>query len=333
MPRASRPTLAEVAAAAGVSLKQASRALNGEYGVSPTTSAKVLEAATRLGFRPNTLARSLASGKPSSAIGHITSDLADPFFAAVAGAIERVADEHQLQILIASHHDDPEAQRRIARLFVERRVDALIVVPAFGSAAYLQVDIDHGLPIVSLDRPLDNVDVDTVVVNNREASAAAVAMLADEGHRRIGLVARDRRRWTTAERITGYYDGIPRAGLDLDPTLVAIHPHAGEELALLVTTALTGDDPATALLASDIRSGRLAMHAARRLGAAPTFAIFDDISNPELLAMPPIVIESDPIRLGRVAAEMAIERIGGLAGPGRQVVLTCHVEDTRSLAP
>ena len=79
-----RPTLADVAALAGVSLKTASRALNAEYGVAPATAERVDEAARQLGFRPNQIARALASRQSTAAVGLVIPSLSDFFMAAVA---------------------------------------------------------------------------------------------------------------------------------------------------------------------------------------------------------------------------------------------------------
>ena len=148
MSRSSRPTLAQVAELAGVSLKTASRAMNGEYGVAPATAEKVRVAARSLGFRPNLLARSLASGRPNAAVGLVLPNVADPFFAELVGGVERTLAPRDLQLVIASHHDDDVAQRTLVRALVDWRVDALLLAPAPGDASYLQLDIDHGLVVV-----------------------------------------------------------------------------------------------------------------------------------------------------------------------------------------
>ena len=173
----SRPTLADVAARAGVSLKTASRALNGEYGVAPRTGEKVLTAARELGFRPNLLARSLASGRASAAVGLIISNVADPFFAQLVGGVERVLGARDLQLVIASHHDDAERSCKLVRPWSIGASTRCSSCRRPANASYLRADIEHGLVVVALDRPLEGVDVDTVVVHNRSGSADAVREL------------------------------------------------------------------------------------------------------------------------------------------------------------
>jgi LacI family transcriptional regulator len=294
--------------------------LNGEYGVAPMTAEKVITAARSLGFRPNLLARSLASGRPSAAVGLVIPNVADPFFGELVGGVERRLASRDLQLVIASHHDDPVAQRKIVRALVERRVDALLLVPAPGEASYLQVDIDHGLVVVSLDRPVMGVDVDTVIVDNRSAAAGAVRELTTAGHRRIAFLADNSQLWTMQERLIGYRLALAEADIAEDPALV--HPDCGDreasERAIAELFAL--DDPPTAVFAAHNATGRELVRAARAAAVEIPLVVFDEVSDPDLLIAPPQVLRSDPERLGMTAAKMALERLDGLIAAPRVVI-------------
>lgn len=320
MSRSSRPTLAQVAELAGVSLKTASRAMNGEYGVAPATAERVIAAARSLGFHPNLLARSLASGRPSAAVGLVISNVADPFFAELAGGVEQTLAPRDLQLVIASHHDDPVAQRKIVRALVDRRVDALLLVPAPGEASYLQADIDHGLVVVSLDRPVVGVAVDTVIVDNRSAAAEAVRELIAAGHRRVAFVADNSMLWTMQERMTGYRLALAEAGIAEDTALV--HPDcANHEVSQrVIAELLASDDPPTAVFAAHNATGREVVRAARHAGVEIPLVVFDEVSDPDLLVSPPQVLRSNPELLGKTAAEMALERLDGLGAAPRVVI-------------
>ena len=316
----SRPTLAQVAEQAGVSLKTASRAMNGEYGVAPATAERVLEAARSLGFRPNLLARSLASGRPSAAVGLVIPNVADPFFAELVGGVERTLAPRDLQLVIASHHDDGVAQRKIVRALVDRRVDALLLVPAPGDVSYLRVDIDHGLVVVSLDRPVLGVDVDTVIVDNRSATTEAIRELIGAGHRRIALLADNSSLWTMQERALGYSLALAEAGIAEDPVLVHLDCPTPDAAQDAIAALLSTDDPPTAVFAAHNATGRELVRAARAAAVDLPLVVFDEMSDSDLLIVPPQVLRSNPDRLGTTAAEMALERLDGLTVPSRVVV-------------
>lgn len=316
-----RPRLADVAARAGVSLKTASRALNREYGVAPATSSRVLAAALELGFRPNRLAQSLAGGGVSAAVGLLIPDVADPFVAGVVGAVERVLSVQGLQLITASHGDDAHRQHQLASALVERRVDGLIIMSAPGPVDYLQPDLAHGLVVVALDRPLEGLDADTVTVDNEAGARAAVERLLAAGHRRIAALALDARIWTVTRRLAAYRATLRDAGMPIDEALISTDQDT-DGLRDALRRMLTLRDPPTAVLAANHMAGRAAMRAMREAGTTLDLAVFDSMDDNDLLATPPlVVVASGPDRIGKLAAELTVERLAGLQAPPRHAML------------
>ena len=331
MSRPSRPKLADVAAQAGVSLKTASRALNAEYGVAEATAERVHDAARQLGFRPNHFARALASRRTDAAVGLVIPSLSDPFMAAVAGAVEASLAPRDLQLISASHSDNAPRQRRLTRALVERRVDALVIVSAPGDSSYLQPEIDHGLVVVAVDRPLEGVSVDTVTIDNQAAARLAVEGLIAVGHRRIAVVGFDARLWTMSERYEGYRSALHAAGIPADSDLVGTDCKDAAEAQAAVAVMLQGPEPPTAVFAIQHRAGRAAIRAMLDAGVVLDLSVFDEVADPDLLVIPPLmVVESDPQRLGTAAVAMTLERLDGLPGPARSLVTPPLFEHPRS---
>lgn len=333
MSQPARPTLADVAARAGVSLKTASRALNGEYGVAGATGERVHDAARELGFRLNHLARALATRQSSAAVGLVIPTVSDPFIAAVAAEIEATLAPRNLQLISASHHDDMARQQVLTRALVERRVDALVVVSAPGDSSYLQLDIDHGLTVVAVDRPMEGVSVDTVTIDNRHAAQVAVTELVTAGHQRVAAIGFDPRLWTMRERYDGYRDALAGAGITLDQALVALDCGDAPRAQDVVAAMLDGLGPPTAVFALQHRAGRAAIRAMVVAGVGLDLTVFDEIADPELLVIPPLtVVASDPRRLGATAAALTLERLDGLQGPARHIVTPPSFEHPRAVA-
>lgn len=316
-----RPTLADVAALAGVSLKTASRAMNEEYGVAQLTAERVFAAARELGFRPNRLAKSLAGGGPSAVIGLLIPDVSDPFVAGVVGAVEAVLATRDLQVITASHGNDPVRQHSIASALVERRVDGLIIMSAPGDASYLRADIRHGLMIVAMDRPLEGLDVDTITVDNEAGALEVVRRLLAAGHRRVATLAGDTRLWTLACRLDGYLTALAEAGVAVDETLIST-AQSGIDAQAALQAMLGLPNPPTAVFAAHPTVGRGAMRAMHDSGAPLALAIFDGVDDNDLLITPPLVVAaSGPDRIGQLAAELLLDRLEGLQGPPRHAVL------------
>jgi LacI family transcriptional regulator len=316
-----------------VSLKTASRALNGEYGVAEATAERVHEAAGQLGFRLNYLARALATRQTSATVGLVIPTVSDPFFASVAAEVEATLAPRKLGLISASHGDDMVRQRMLTRALVERRVAALVVVSAPGDSSYLQLDIDHGLAVGAVDRPLQGVSVDTVTIDNRGAARAAVIELVAAGHRRIAVIGFDARLWTMRERYHGYRDALAEAGISLDARLLALSCGGAPQAEMSVSAMLQGVEPPTAVFAMHNRSGRAAIRAMLATGVVVDFTVFDEVADPDLLVIPPLtVVASEPRRLGAAAAAMTLERLDGLQGPARSVVLPALFQHPREAA-
>src|SRR5690348_10350637 len=123
----SRPTMRDVAALAKVSIKTVSRVVNGEQGVSPPLSRRVMAAAARLDYRHNMTASSLRrAGGRSSTIGVVLEDVANPFSSALHRSIEDVAVQRGVLVLAGSSDEDQDREQQLVSAFASRRVDGLI---------------------------------------------------------------------------------------------------------------------------------------------------------------------------------------------------------------
>src|SRR5260370_29087211 len=118
--RPTRPTMKDVAALAGVAIKTVSRVMNDEPTVAPELATRVHDAAAKLGYRPNLTASSLRRGdRRTATIGLLLEDVANPFSAALLRAVEDVARERRVQILIGSLDEDPAREREMAITLID----------------------------------------------------------------------------------------------------------------------------------------------------------------------------------------------------------------------
>src|SRR3954469_24417074 len=116
----------DVAHTAGVSLKTVSRVINAEAGVAPTPAARVAEASDALGFARNDLARTLRQGGSSATLGLVIEDMANPFYATVAQAVEGAPRERGFLLITASAREDAGRERELTGALLLRQVDALL---------------------------------------------------------------------------------------------------------------------------------------------------------------------------------------------------------------
>jgi LacI family transcriptional regulator len=318
----SRPTMRDVAAAAEVSLMTVSRVVNGEPGVLPETAARVERAIRSLGYQRNDMARQLRSkGQLTHTIGVLVDDLANPFFATLAKAVENAARLRKYVVLIGSSDDNLRREREVISAFCARRVDGLIVVPAAGSHRFLRDQMAAGTKVVCVDRPADGLAVDTVVVDNKNGAYGAVRHLLERGHRRIAFLGDRDDLWSVQERYEGFTEALATEGLAPDPALVR-HGLQTRAAAAETAAAMTQlPEPPTAMFASNDLMTMGAVDGLHGRAGSVALVGFDEFELADKLTPRVTVVAQDPAAIGATAAQLLFGRIGGDSSPPRDVVL------------
>jgi LacI family transcriptional regulator len=318
---AGRPTMTDVAVAAGVSLKTVSRVVNDEPGVRPETAALVREAIARLGFRRNDMARALRSGQRTRTLGLVIEDVSNPFYSAITRGVEEVARGQGMLVIAGSSDEDPQRERELLHLLWERRVDGLLVVPTGEDHHYLLPELRRGTRAVFIDRPPGGIDADVVLLDNTGGARAAVEHLLAHGHRRIAMVGDEATIFTAVERLRGYREALEEAAIPVDPALVRLGPHDVQAAESAVDALLVLADPPTAIFTGNNRITVGALRALARSKRPVALVGFDDLELAELLARPTTVVAYDAAEMGRQAGNLLVQRLGGDSSPPRRIVL------------
>jgi LacI family transcriptional regulator len=325
-----RPTMRDVAALAGVSLKTVSRVVNGVSSVDPALTERVAAAANKLGYRPNLTASNLRrSDRRTSTVGMLVEDAANPFSAALMRAVEDVAHRRGVLVLIGSLDEDPVRERMLTSALIDRRVDGLVIVPAGRDQSYLLAERDAGTCMVFIDRAPMLLNADAVVSDNEIGAATAVRHLLGHGHRRIGYLG-DRRSISTAvQRYDGYRRVLELAQVEIDDGIVLRDVGTIQAAIEATESLLKQPEPPTAIFASQNLVTIGASRALRSLGLQDTVALvgFDDFPLADLLRPGISVVAQDTEQLGSLAAEILFRRLDGDESPTK-----IHVVPTRLIA-
>ena len=317
-----RPTIRDVARLAGVSPMTVSRVINGGQSVQPQTAAKVDRAIRELGYQRNDAASNLRKrNNRTLTIGLLVDDIANPFFSALARAVEDSARLHAYLVLIGSSQNSLAREREVISAFCSRQVDGLILVPSTGSHRFLAAQIERGTKVVCVDRPAAGLSVDTVLTDNRPAARQAVIRLLEQGHRRIGYLGDDQDIWPVMERYQGYLSAFADSGGSPDPLVVrhGLRSRPAAAAAAAELAALPVQSRPTALFTANdlitmgvIDSG---MHTEFALVGFDEFALADKLT-------PPIsIVAQDPDLIGTTAAARLFARINGDVTPPRELIL------------
>lgn len=314
-----RATMRDVAERAGVGLATVSRVVNGEANVSAKRRVAVESAIAELGFRRNDSARSLRMGTAES-IGLLIENVADPFFSLLTRAVEEVALERDSLLLSGSSHQNSARAKRMILAFSSRGVGGLIITPSETTdVGYLQAEIDAGVKMVFVDRPVPGIDADTVLTDNLGGARRGVEHLLAHGHRRIAFFTNREHLYTTANRRAGYLAALEHAGVPFDPAL----EYASTEYRFAdpLAAMLSSINPPTAIFTSNNRSSVEILRALAGHPDRPAIVGFDDFELADALTPGITVIAQDAMAMGRTAAELLFARLDGESGPTKSITL------------
>lgn len=321
-----RPRLGDVATAAGVSDATASLALRGRPGPSDTTRRRVLEAAERLGYRPDRAA-SLLARRRAHLLG-VLLDVRNTFHAELADALQAAAYAVGYDVVLSAvgaRHDE----RRAAETLVDHRCEALLLLGPDAPQPWLRA-LGAERPVVAVGRRVDAPEIDVVRSADDLGIGLAVGHLVDLGHRAIafldagaGTIATDRRR--------GYRQAMRRHGLTAEERLVpaGYTEEDGVRAAATLLAADGGRTRASAAVAVNDRCavGLLDGLARARVAVPRAMSVvgYDDSPLARLPQVALTTVSQHTEDLARAAVQVAVERLDGGRPARREVVLDPHL--------
>jgi LacI family transcriptional regulator len=314
-------TLTDVARLAGVSVATASKALNGRDQVAPSTRQRVIDAAERLSFSPNPLARGLLAGRTGT-VGLLTSDLVGRFVMPILMGAEDAFGAGQINVFLCDARGDAIREQHHLRALLSRRVDGLIVVgertdprPSLGQ--------DIPVPVVYVYAPSDDPADLSLTPDNTGAGRMAVEHLISSGRTRIAHISGDPTYAAARDRAAGARASLAAAGLE--PAGETMFSEWSERWGRDAAAHLLGQRPdIDAILCGSDQIARGVLDTARDLGRAVPDDVavmgFDDWqvlttnSRPELTS-----VDADLQQLGRTAAQRVFAALDGVdIGSGTQ---------------
>lgn len=210
-----RVSINSIAKHLGISTTTVSFVLNGkaqEKRISDKLVKTVMDYVEEIGYKPNSLARSLRTGK-SNIIGLIVEDISFPFFSTIARKIEEKANRNGYKIIYSSTENDVSKTRELIAMYKDKHVDGYIIVPPEGVEKEINDLSASGKPVVLLDRSLDTVEVDNIVINNYESVYEGTKHLVENGFNRIAFITLSSLQSQMLDRLSGYEQAIEDHGL------------------------------------------------------------------------------------------------------------------------
>jgi DNA-binding LacI/PurR family transcriptional regulator len=308
-------TLKDIAEKTGVSISTVSRVLHDKskkYKISDKTTAKVILVAKDLGYRVNALARGLRQQKTRE-IGIIIPDISNPFFSDIVKSLATELRKKGYNFILYDSDEDINMERAGVKSLLEKRVDGLIIASVGQDFLHIQKIRDAEIPVVMVDRCFDDLDIDSVSVDNVKGSLLAVNHLINEGHKRIAFIQGLLGTYANKTRLEGYKQALQAAGISIDEQLIVGDDFRSFNGYLRTKTLLNLTDPPTAIFTAGDLIALGALEACREIDVSIpnnlSLITFDDPVFATYLSPALTAVEQPRLKIAEIAVAMLCSRI------------------------
>jgi LacI family transcriptional regulator len=258
-------TIYQVSELAGVSLATVSRVMNNNARVSEATRNKVLAAMEQLGYRPNSIAQSLASNR-SNSVGILVSELHGPFYGEMLSGIENECRSAGKHVIIAAGHSEEASEKDGIEFLISRSCDALILHVEAVSDDYLIKLASGNMPIVLINRFIPRLANNCISLDNELGGYLATKQLLQQGHTQLAYMAGPMWKSDAKDRYNGHLRAMAEYGLSFNPALLAEGDFQDSSGSACMQQLLAKGLPFTALVCANDEMAAGAMEVARTHG-------------------------------------------------------------------
>lgn len=321
-------TIKDVASLANVSMSTVSKYINGGT-VRTDKEEAIRQAIAELNYRVNPFARRLKSEK-SRSIGILLPNMTAPFYGSVITAFDKSVREQGFHTIISCYGSNHGLERDNLLFLISNGVDGLVYIPEDITAEeYYELTAHNSIPMVQIDRLIQGVNSDAVLVDNADAVYRAVCKLINKGHQRIAMIAGPKSVFTAKERQVGYLRALSDHGILFDDQLIISDQNEFATGYYGCESLLKLDVPPTAVITTnhDITMGLITAAHERGMRIPEDMDIFGfDCVDVCAMMNPPLPVVHQPEEaIGRTAAKYLIERLNGYDGEARITRLNCKL--------
>lgn len=261
-------TIYDVAREANVSMATVSRVVNGNPNVKPTTRKKVLEAIDRLGYRPNAVARGLAS-KKTTTVGVIIPDISSIFYSELARGIEDIATMYKYNIILSNSDQNTDKELHLLNTMLGKQVDGIVFMGGNITDVHVEEFKRSPVPIVLAASVEEQAQTPSVNINYEQAIYDSVQLLVEKGHKRIAFVSGPMSEpINSVRKLAGYKRALEEVGIAFDDALVAEGDYSYDSGIEALAHLLEQSDKPTAVIAATDEMALGVIHGAQDRGVS-----------------------------------------------------------------
>ncbi len=321
-------TIKDVARRAGVSVSTVSKYINGGH-VRAANAEAIGDAIAALDYRVNPFARSLKTQR-GRFIGVLLPDMTAPFYGTVVTALDKTLRDYGYHTLISCYGSNHGLERDNLRFLITNGIDGLVYIPEdISTEEYSELTQSFSVPMVQIDRMIQGVAADAVLVNNTEAQCQAVTRLIEKGHRRIAAITGPKSVFTAKERQVGYLRALSEQGILYDDALFISGSNDFATGYRGIEALMQLPEPPTAVVTTNhnITIGLVTAARERGIRIPEELDVFGfDCADICAMMRPPLpVVQQPEQQIGQTAAQYLLERLEGYAGEPRVTRLKCRL--------
>lgn len=258
-------TIYDVAREANVSMATVSRVVNNNPNVKPTTRKKVLETIKRLGYRPNAVARGLAS-KKTTTIGAIIPDISSIFFSELVRGIEDIATMYNYNIILSNSDQNKEKELRLINTMFEKQVDGVLFMGGNVTEEHVEQFSTSSVPVVLAATHDETGKIPSVNIDYEEAAYEATKFFIDKGHKHPAIVSGQNSVQSNVLKYEGYLRALKESGTQINEKFIIDNEYSYEAGIAGVKQLLELDEKPTAVFVASDEMALGVIHGAQDLG-------------------------------------------------------------------
>ena len=331
-----RATVRDVAREAAVSVATVSRWLNGSIKLPDVTAERIRRAVVLLQYEPNLHARRLSLGRTDT-LALVVPDIADPFFALLAGSIETAAESLGFGLVLCATLNRPTREVDYIGRVYRNHVDGLLFATNHPDDGTLLAAMQGQSNVVLLDEDVQGVNAAKVFCDNRPGGQEATAHLIAAGHRRIGFIGGVEGVMSAVERCEGYAAALQAANIPFDGVLTDFGGYTAEQGRSAARRMLLLDQPPTAIFASSDQIAIGVLEVMREAGISVpgemSIVAYDDVA-PFTFFFPALTAVRQPVAdMGRRGVQRLVENLTNTSTDTAEERLPVHLIQRGSVAP
>ncbi|MEP9386066.1 LacI family DNA-binding transcriptional regulator [Mesorhizobium sp. KR9-304] len=334
--RAAAVTIRDVAAAARLSVTAVSRHFNNRIVLPAETVARIEAAANDLGYRANVTARRLSLGS-SESLGFVLSDIAYPFFSAIASAAEAECARLGYSLLIFNSRNIADNEIAHLRRIESAQVDGILFMTNHPGAPEIAETINRVRNVVLLDEDVHSAEAPRLYARNHKGGQLATEHLLAAGHHRIAYVGGPEGLISSSQRLAGYRQALEAAGLSVDPELIRFPGYESKDGEAAFSAFDRLDDPPTAIFAAADVVALGILRSARRAGLSVpedlSIVGFDDIPNADVVGPPLSTVRQSAETFGVRGVQLLVGLLKGELAEDVVEYVDVELVERSSVAP